>query len=56
MTDAPVRHSRRGLIVPFAIVGLILIGWTVWWFVLARQVETRATAQMDALRRSGWTV
>lgn len=56
MTDAPVRHSRRGLIVPFAIVGLILVAWTVWWFVLARQVETRASAQLEALRRDGWTI
>jgi hypothetical protein len=56
MTDAPVRHSRRGLIVPFLIVGLILVAWTVWWFVLARQVETRATAQLETLRQAGWTI
>ncbi|MBX9575537.1 MAG: DUF2125 domain-containing protein [Caulobacteraceae bacterium] len=55
-SDAPNRHSRRGLIVPFAIVGLFLIGWTVWWFVLARQVETQAANRIEALRQSGWTV
>ncbi|WP_125256227.1 DUF2125 domain-containing protein [Brevundimonas fluminis] len=56
MTDAPVRHSRRGLIVPFAIAGLILAAWTVWWFALARQVETRATGQIESLRQAGWTI
>jgi hypothetical protein len=55
MTDA-VRHSRRGLIVPFLIVGAILAAWTVWWFVLARQVETRTAVQLDALRQAGWTI
>lgn len=55
MTDA-VRHSRRGLIVPFLIFGVLVAAWTVWWFVLARQVETRAAAQLDALRQTGWTV
>lgn len=55
-TEAPVRHSRRGLIVPFAIVGLVLIGWSVWWFVLARQVDFQARAQIYALEQAGWTV
>lgn len=56
MTDAPARHSRRGLIVPFAVAGLILIAWTVWWFVLARQVEARAAERIAALKDLGWTV
>ena len=55
-TDAPVRHSRRGLIIPFAIVGTLLAAWTVWWFVLARQVETRLETQTQAMRDGGWTV
>ncbi|WP_372707647.1 DUF2125 domain-containing protein [Brevundimonas sp.] len=55
-TDAPVRHSRRGIIIPFAIVAVLLAIWTVWWFVLARQVETRLEAQAQAMRDGGWTV
>ncbi|MEY3292881.1 MAG: hypothetical protein RJB12_652, partial [Pseudomonadota bacterium] len=44
MTDTAPRHSRRGLAVPFVIVGLLLAGWTGWWFWLTAQVETRLTA------------
>lgn len=50
------RHSRRGLIVPFAIVGVLLAAWTGWWFYLADQVETRLTAQVKSLREAGWQV
>lgn len=56
MTDAPARHSRRGLIVPFAIAGVVLAAWTAWWFVLADQVETRLERQVAVLRQEGWTI
>lgn len=52
----PPRHSRRGLIVPFAIVGVLLAAWTGWWFWLADQVETRLAAQTENLREAGWQV
>lgn len=55
MTDV-VRHSRRGLIGPFLIVGLLFAAWNVWWFYLAGQVETRLQAQAEAMRQAGWTV
>lgn len=55
MTDA-IRHSRRGLIGPFLIVGLLLAAWTVWWFWLVGQIEARLQAQAGALRDAGWTV
>ena len=50
------RHSRRGLIVPFAIVGVLLAAWTGWWFYLADQVETRLAVQTESLREAGWQV
>lgn len=59
MTDSaqtPTRHSRRGLAVPFVIVGLLLAGWTGWWFWLTDQIETRLEAQVETLRQDGWTV
>jgi len=59
MTDvphAPVRHSRKGLVIPFAIVGLVLAAWTGWWFYLTQQVETRLAAQVQTLNANGWTV
>ncbi len=59
MTDTaqtPPRHSRRGLAVPFVVVGLLLAGWTGWWFWLTDQIETRLEAQVETLRQDGWTV
>ena len=56
MTDTAPRHSRRGLAVPFLIVGLLLAAWTGWWFYLTDQVETRLTAQVEVLKQDGWTI
>ena len=50
------RHSRRGLVVPFAIVGVLLAVWTGWWFYLADQVEVRLSTQEQALREAGWRI
>ena len=51
-----VRHPRRGLATPFIIVGLLLAGWTGWWFHLTNQIETRLAAQVEGLRQDGWTI
>jgi hypothetical protein len=51
-----VRHSRRGLATPFIIVGLLLAGWTGWWFYLTHQIETRLEVRAEALRQDGWTI
>lgn len=59
MTDTPpppVRHPRRGLVTPFIIVGLLLAGWTGWWFYLTHQIETRLETRVEALRHDGWTI
>jgi len=59
MTDTPpkpTRHPRRGLAVPFIVVGLLLAGWTGWWFYLTHQIETRMEARVEALRQDGWTI
>lgn len=52
----PIRHSRRGLATPFIVVGLLLSGWTGWWFYLTNQIETRLEARAEALRQDGWTI
>lgn len=41
---------------PFIIVGLLLAGWTGWWFYLTHQIETRMEARAEALRQDGWTI
>nr|WP_314428554.1 DUF2125 domain-containing protein [uncultured Brevundimonas sp.] len=59
MTDAqaePVRHSRKGLIIPFAIVFVGLAVWTGWWFVLTQQIEKKLEGRIARLEQSGWTV
>ena len=59
MTDThptPTRHPRRGLVTPFIIVGLLLAGWTGWWFYLATQIETRLETRVESLRQDGWTI
>lgn len=55
-TQTPIRHSRRGLLAPFIIVGLLLAAWTGWWFYLTSQIETRLEGQVEALREDGWTI
>ncbi|HWQ86862.1 DUF2125 domain-containing protein [Brevundimonas sp.] len=55
MTAVP-RHSRRGLLVPFLIVGVLLAAWTGWWFYLTNQIETRLDARIAALRQEGWRI
>lgn len=55
MTDAP-RHSRRGLLIPFVIVGVALAAWTGWWLYLTRQIESRVDAQVAAMREDGWRI
>lgn len=59
MTDAqaePVRHSRKGLIIPFAIVFVGLALWTGWWFFLTQQIEQKLEGRIVRLEQSGWTV
>lgn len=55
MTAAP-RHSRRGLLTPFLIAGVLLAGWTGWWFYLTTQIETRLDARVADMRQDGWTI
>lgn len=49
------RTDYRGLVWPFAAVGVLLLAWTLWWFVAAAQVERRAGEALEDLRARGWT-
>lgn len=55
-SERPHRHSRRGIIAPFTIAGVVLVAWTAWWFFLVQQIETRLDAQVEALKQNGWTI
>lgn len=52
---ADERTDYRGLIWPFAVVGALLLAWTLWWFVAAGQVERRVGRAVADLRAQGWT-
>ena len=56
MTDAAPHHSRKGLIIPFAIVAIVLVLWSGWWFYLTQQIERRMEAQIAELQQGGWTI
>ncbi|MDP3403935.1 MAG: DUF2125 domain-containing protein [Brevundimonas sp.] len=57
MTDAPpIRRNRSGLFAPIGLFLIVLVLWSVWWFVLAGQVRERLDAQVEALRAGGWDV
>ncbi|MEH6664925.1 MAG: DUF2125 domain-containing protein [Brevundimonas sp.] len=54
MTQARARYAP--LIVPFAIVLIVLVVWTAWWFWLSQQVRERLDLAAEGLRARGWEV
>lgn len=57
MTDAPPpRHKRSGLFAPIGLFLIVLVLWSVWWFVLAGQVRNQLDARIASLKGQGWDV
>lgn len=57
MTDAPPpRHKRSGLFAPIGLFIIVLILWSIWWFVLAGQVRDRLEERIELMRAGGWDV
>ncbi|MFT4955151.1 MAG: hypothetical protein ACI8U3_001533 [Brevundimonas sp.] len=54
MTQARARYAP--LIIPFAIVLIVLVVWTAWWFWLSQQVRDRLDVAAEGLRAQGWEV
>lgn len=52
----PQRHSRKGLYIPFAIAGIALVAWTIWWFYLTGEVRSQLTQRLARLEAAGWSV
>lgn len=53
----PRKRSRRlWLLAPYALVVLLLLGWSVGWFVVKGRIEQGLDDQARALRGAGWTV
>lgn len=59
MTQSAPRPRRWGLIIPWAIAGLIVLGWCGYWFALRMAVVTAlndwSQAQAEATGRAGFT-
>jgi len=53
---APPRHKRSGLFAPIGLFLIALVGWSVWWFVLAGQVRDQVDVRIEAMRMAGWDV
>jgi len=54
MTQARARYAP--LIIPFALVLIVLVAWTGWWFWLSQQVRDRLDLAAEGLRAQGWAV
>ena len=54
MTQARARYAP--LIIPFALVLIVLVAWTAWWFWLSQQVRDRLDLAAEGLRTQGWAV
>lgn len=52
----PPRHSRKGLFIPFIIVGVLLIAATGWWFFLTHEVKSQIQTRLARLEATGWDV
>jgi hypothetical protein len=52
-TQTQKRPRRLGLIIPWAIFAIIVIAWTVYWFVLANAAQSRFNAAVAAERANG---
>ncbi|WP_309627564.1 DUF2125 domain-containing protein [Brevundimonas sp.] len=50
------RHKRSGLFAPIGLFLIVLVGWSVWWFVLAGQVRSQLDQRVEAMRAGGWDV
>jgi hypothetical protein len=58
MTDpnSPRKPRRRGLVLPFLLAGVLVVGWTGWWLYLRGEVEKRLDAGVADLKAEGYDV
>ncbi len=55
-TETPKLRHRIGVFAPTVAVAILVIAWTVWWFIAAHRVEAAFKAQADAMTRQGYRV
>jgi hypothetical protein len=52
----PRKHRRLGLIIPWALAILLVVGWTAAWLWARGEARTRIEASVETLRRAGYDV
>lgn len=55
-TDPGRKPRRLGLILPFVLAALLIIGWSAGWLWLRTQAERGMDAQVEQMRASGYEI
>lgn len=50
------KPRRRGIVLPFLLAGVLVVGWTGWWLYLKGQVETALDTGAADMRAKGYQV
>lgn len=50
------KPRRRGLVLPFLLAGVLVVGWSGWWLYLRGQVETALDTGAETMKAQGYTV
>ena len=57
MTEVEAPKRRRiGIFAPAAAVAVLIVLWTIWWFIAAQRVEAAFHAEADSLTKQGYRV
>jgi len=54
--ERPRKPRRRGLFLPWLLMLLLIVGWSIGWFWLRGQAETRMDAGVAQMRAQGYDV
>jgi hypothetical protein len=53
---APRKYRRLGLILPFAALGLLIVGWSVAWFWAKGETVRRMDAAVEGWKQAGYQI
>jgi hypothetical protein len=54
--DAPRKYRRLGLILPFAALGLLIVGWSAAWVWARGETERRMDSAVAAWKQAGYPI
>jgi hypothetical protein len=53
---APRKYRRLGLILPFAALGLLIVGWSVAWFWAQGEIARRMDTAVETWKQAGYQI